>query len=46
MLPVITAINTPGEKPTMATPKAVPLAGGCSRSRATIKKADNPTAIA
>jgi len=37
MLLVKTAITTLGEKPVMATPKAVPLAGGCSASKATIK---------
>ena len=37
------AIITFNEKPLITTPNAVPLAGGCSKSRATITKIDNPT---
>ncbi len=44
MLLVITAMATDGEKPVMATPKAVPPAGGCSASKTTIKKTEIPTA--
>ena len=40
---VKTAIKTLNEKPPMATPNAVPLAGGCSKSTATIRKIDKPT---
>lgn len=41
---VRTAIITSGEKPVMAVPREVPLAGGCSTSRATIKQIEIPTA--
>jgi len=40
---VKTAIITFKEKPLITTPRAVPLAGGCSKSRATIKNMDRPT---
>ena len=43
---VTTAIITPGEKPVMATPRAVPLAGGCSKSSATMRQIEIPTARA
>lgn len=43
---VTTAMATPGENPVMATPKAVPLAGGCSVFVITIKKMEIPTARA
>ena len=46
MLLVITAIIALVEKPAMAIPRAVPLAGGCSKSKATIKKMEMPTANA
>lgn len=41
---VITAIMTFGENPLIATPKAVPDAGGCSVSIITIMKIEEPTA--
>jgi len=41
---VTTAIITPGEGPMIATPKAVPDAGGCSISAITITKIESPTA--
>ena len=44
MLLVKTAIITLGEKPVRAIPKAVPLAGGCSTSMATINQIEIPTA--
>ena len=44
MLLVKTAIITLGEKPVMAIPNAVPPAGGCSTSSATIKQIAMPTA--
>jgi len=44
MLLVKTAIAALGEKPVIAIPRAVPLAGGCSASKATIKKMEIPTA--
>ena len=40
---VKTAAITPGEKPVIVTPNAVPLAGGCSKSGVTIRQMDNPT---
>jgi len=44
MLLVRTASITLGEKPVMAIPRAVPLAGGCSTSSATISRMEIPTA--
>jgi len=41
-----TAIITCNENPVIATPSAVPLAGGCSQSKATIRKIETPTASA
>lgn len=46
MVLVTTAMATPGENPVMATPKAVPLVGGCSVFVTTIKKMEIPTARA
>ena len=43
MVLVKTARRTLGEKPVMATPRAVPAAGGCSTSKATIRKMEIPT---
>jgi len=42
---VSTAIITSGEKPVRAIPSAVPLAGGCSKSKATIRQIEIPTAV-
>ncbi len=46
MLLVRTVIATLIEKPVIATPKAVPLAGGCSKSSVTINNIEMPTASA
>ncbi len=46
ILLVITAINTVTEKPVIATPRDVPAAGGCSKSTATIRNTEIPTARA
>lgn len=44
MMLVITASTIPDDTPVMAIPNAVPLAGGCSASKATINKIEIPTA--
>ncbi len=41
---ILTAINTSKEMPVMATPRAVPAAGGCSISTTTMTNMATPTA--
>ena len=44
VLLVSTTIMAPGVNPIRTTPRAAPLAGGCSTSIVTIKHIDTPTA--